>query len=72
MLRALLSSKNNPPNKCRRAKNVLNINIQNNYHAVRSLNRTPPNSHRLGAWTSRPCQPSRARCPKTVVKKPSA
>ena len=52
MLRALLSSKNNPPNKCRRAKNVLNINIQNNYHAVRSLNRTPPDSHRLGEWMS--------------------
>jgi hypothetical protein len=41
MLRALLSSKNNPPNKCRRAKNVLNIKIQNNYHAVRSLNVRP-------------------------------
>ena len=41
MLRALLSSKNNPPNKCRRAKNVLNIKNQNNYYAVRSLNVRP-------------------------------
>ena len=40
--------------------------------ALTSLNSTSPDSRRLGAWMSRPCQPSRARCPKTVEKKSSA